>query len=195
MSEEEILRYILSCVSYKHMFDLSPRITDSAQKKEDLLFSSAVFFLRELSKNKNVFVEDIKKESTMKEVTYEDWQKNPTPRMMWVWDDDEKDKVQRKVVYVIKGSSCCYPVRVTMNDDTDYEAYKHCAEIEKQRRMTNKELSRWLRVKPTREYKFKNGDFVYGVINYRETEQDKEVTDDIFIREDDGEWREPLVEE
>ena len=27
MSEEEILRYILSCVSYKHMFDLSPRIT------------------------------------------------------------------------------------------------------------------------------------------------------------------------
>ena len=22
----------------------------------------------------------------MKEVTYEDWQKNPTPRMMWVWD-------------------------------------------------------------------------------------------------------------
>ena len=54
--------YNESCVSYKHMFDLSPRITDSAQKKEDLLFSSAVFFLRELSKNKNVFVEDIKKE-------------------------------------------------------------------------------------------------------------------------------------
>ena len=24
----------------------------------------------------------------MKEVTYEDWQKNPTPRTMWVWDDD-----------------------------------------------------------------------------------------------------------
>ena len=61
MSKEEILRYIFSCVSYKHMFDSSPRITDSAQKKEDLLFSSAVFFLRELSKNKNVFVEDIKK--------------------------------------------------------------------------------------------------------------------------------------
>ena len=62
MSKEEILRYIFSCVSFNHMFDLSPRITDSAQKKEDLLFSSAVFFLRELSKNKNVFVEDIKKE-------------------------------------------------------------------------------------------------------------------------------------
>lgn len=59
MSEEEILRYILSCVSYKHMFDLSPRITDSAQKKEDLLFGSAVFFLRELGKSKNITVEDI----------------------------------------------------------------------------------------------------------------------------------------
>ena len=195
MSKEEILRYIFSCVSYKHMFDSSPRITDSAQKKEDLLFSSAVFFLRELSKNKNVFVEDIKKESTMKEVTYEDWKKNPTPRMMWVWDDDEEDRKQQKVVYVIKGEPCRYPVRITINDDTDYEACRHCAEIEKQRRMTNKELSRWLREKPTREYRYKNGDFVYGEKNYRETVQDKEVEDDIFIREDDGEWREPLVEE
>lgn len=59
MSKEEILRYILCCVSYKHMFDLSPRITESAQKKEDLLFSSAVFFLRELSKSENISVEDI----------------------------------------------------------------------------------------------------------------------------------------
>ena len=59
MSEEEILRYIFCCVSYKHMFDLSPQITESAKKKEDLLFSSAVFFLRELGKDKNVFVEDV----------------------------------------------------------------------------------------------------------------------------------------
>ena len=58
-NKEEILRYIFMCVSYKHMFDLSPRITDNAQKKEDLLFSSAVYFLRELYKNKNVFVEYI----------------------------------------------------------------------------------------------------------------------------------------
>ena len=29
----------------------------------------------------------------MKEVTYEDWQKNPTPRMMWVWNDDVENEV------------------------------------------------------------------------------------------------------
>ena len=149
----------------------------------------------ELSKNKNVFVEDIKKESTMKVITYEEWLRNPTPRMMWVWDVDEKDKVRRKVVYVVKGEPCNYPVITVVSDETAEARYRHCAEIEKQRRMMNKELSRWLREKPTREYKFKNSDFVYGEKNYRETVQDKEVEDDIFIREDDGEWREPLVEE
>ena len=128
----------------------------------------------------------------MKEVTYEDWLRNSTPRMMWVWDDDEKDKVQRKVVYVIKGGSCCYPVRVTRNDDTDYEAYKHCAEIEKQRRMTRKELSRWLREKPTREYKF--GTTVFCSYNYSEAEAYDEVFDGTLIREDDSDWKEPLVE-
>ena len=35
----------------------------------------------------------------MKEVTYEDWQKNPTPRMMWVWNDDEKEKEKVVDVY------------------------------------------------------------------------------------------------
>ena len=193
MSEEEILRYILCCVSYKHMFDLSPRITDSDRKKENLLFSSAVYFLRELCKNKNITVEDIKKESTMKEVTYKDWVKNPTPRMMWVWNEDKMHKVKRKVVYVLRNN---YAKVITIDDDdSDYESYNYCAEIEKQRRMTNKELSRWLREKPTREYKFKNSDFVYGEKNYREIEQDDEVKHDIFIREDDGEWREALVEE
>ena len=127
----------------------------------------------------------------MKEVTYEDWQKNPMPRMMWVWDDYEEDKKKRKIIYISKER---YPVVSVTLDDKHVERYEHCAEIEKQRRMTNKELSRWLREKPTREYKFKNSDFVYGEKNYREIEQDDEVKYDIFIREDDGEWREPLVE-
>ena len=131
----------------------------------------------------------------MKEVTYEEWIKNPTPRMMRVWDYAKEHKVRRKVVYLIKNDVLEFPVLTINDDDTDYETYLHCAEIEKQRRMTNKELSRWLREKPTREYKFKNSDFVYGEKNYREIEQDDEVKHDIFIREDDGEWREPLVEE
>ena len=130
----------------------------------------------------------------MKEVTYEDWQKNPAPRMMWVWDSSENNKKQLKVIYISK-EDITHPVITLSHSDIDSSRYKHCAEIEKQRRMTNKELSRWIREKPTREYKFKNSDFVYGEKNYREIEQDDEVKHDIFIREDDSDWREPLVEE
>lgn len=128
----------------------------------------------------------------MKEVTYEDWLRNPTPRMMWVWDNDGSYKVQRKVVYVVKGGPSNLPVRATINDDADYEAYRHCAEIEKQRRMTRKELSRWLREKPTRECKF--GTTVFCSYNYSEAEAYDEVFDGTLIREDDGDWKEPLVE-
>ena len=129
----------------------------------------------------------------MKEVTYEDWQKNPTPRMMWVWNYNEEDRQQRKVAYFLN-SKDPYPIVTITADESACDIYMHCAEIEKQKRMTNKELSRWLREKPTREYKFKNSDFVYGEKNYREIEQDEEVVDNTLIREDDGEWREPLVE-
>ena len=129
----------------------------------------------------------------MKEITYEDWLKNPTPRMMWVWDINEKDKVKRKVVYVVKGGPRNYPVRATTDDDTDYEAYKHCAEIEEQRRMTHKELSRWLRENPTRELKSTLDDYIYSDHTYEEECENEEVCD-VVIREDDGDWREPLVE-
>ena len=66
--------------------------------------------------------------------------------------------------------------------------------IEKQRRMTNKELSRWLREKPTREYKYLTSDYICSTFDYREYKQDEGVSEDMRIREDDGEWREPLVE-
>lgn len=132
----------------------------------------------------------------MKEVTYEDWQKNPTPREMWVWDVNEKDKVRRKVICVFKKDPCKFPVMATTDDDTDYESYCHCAEIAKQRRMTNKELSRWLREKHTRELKYNNcDDYIYSFYEYKECRADEEVNESIVIREDDGEWREPLVEE
>lgn len=128
----------------------------------------------------------------MKEVTYEDWQKNPTHREMWVWDDYEADKEKLKVIYFSKGT---YPVVSITSDDKRVEQFMHCAEIEKQRRMTNKELARWIREKPTREYKYKESDdYIYSFYEYKECYADKEIDDRFLIREDDGEWQEPLVE-
>ena len=132
----------------------------------------------------------------MKEVTYEEWQKNPTPRMMWVWDSIENNKQQRKVIYFLD-SKLPYPVVTLTEDKVGIEQFKRCAEIEESetRRMTNKELSRWLRENTTREYKYQTSDFICSSFDYREYVQDEEVHDDILIRENDGEWREPLVEE
>ena len=130
----------------------------------------------------------------MKEVTYKEWVKNPTPRMMWCWDNCEKTKEQRKVIYVCNEPACLCPV-ATIIKECKYSFYQHCAEIEKLRRMTHKELSRWLREKPTREYKYKDSDdYIYGCYEYKECRGDEEIPERIKIREDDGEWREPLVE-
>ena len=133
----------------------------------------------------------------MKEITYEDWQENPTPREMWVWDDYEEDKKKRKIIYISKETYPeTYPVVSVTLDDKHVERYGHCAEIEKQRRMTNKELARWLREKPTREYKNTNNScpIVYSEYTYLENESSDKADINILIREDDGEWREPLVE-
>ena len=131
----------------------------------------------------------------MKEVTYEDWQKNPTPRMMWVWDSSENNKKQLKVIYISK-EDITHPVIALAYGDIDSSSYKHCAELEesKTRRMTNRELAWWLSEKPHRERKFARASYIYTYYVYRENEQDEEVPDDILIREDDGGWREPLVE-
>ena len=133
----------------------------------------------------------------MKEVTYEDWQKNPTPRVMWVWDDNaEKEKVKRKVVYILSGVRGRKQNVITLyTDESCTYAYAHCAEIEKQRRMTNQELAWWLREKPTREWKYMNGVTVYGYYGYEEKCENEEVLNNILIREDDSGWHEPLVEE
>ena len=131
----------------------------------------------------------------MKEVTHEDWEKNPTPRMMWVWNDDVENKEKIKVAYVLNNGHT-YRVLSIVDEDSAFETFKHCAEIEepKTRRMTNKELARWLREKPTREWKYNVGRSVYSVHNYDEDCGDGEVREDTVIREDYGEWREPLVE-
>ena len=137
----------------------------------------------------------------MKEVTYEDWQKNPTPRMMWVWNDDVENKEKIKVAYVLNNGRT-YRVLSIVDEDSAFETFKHCAEIEepKTRRMTNKELSWWLSEKPHRERKSTKAckatraTYIFTYYTYKENEQDEEVPNNILIREDDGEWREPLVE-
>lgn len=132
----------------------------------------------------------------MKEVTYEDWQKNPTPRMMWVWDSNERDKDIRKVIYFIENKHALYPIVTLTEDSTVSAGYKHCAEIEKSRRMTHKELSRWLRGNSTREFRYEKGEeyTVFCFHSYGADEASEEVSVDLYIREGDGEWKEPLVE-
>ena len=58
MTEEEILRYIFTCVCYKHDIDISPQINKYAYEKENLLFKSAVEFLKKLDKENKVFIEE-----------------------------------------------------------------------------------------------------------------------------------------
>ena len=129
----------------------------------------------------------------MKEVTHGEWIKNPTPRMMWCWDNCEETKKQRKVIYVSKDPAYLCPV-MTVVKECNYICYQHCAEIEKPRRMTNKELAHWLREKPTRECKWTFDGCVCSVHTYNEKCENEEVHKDVVIREDDGDWREPLVE-
>ena len=131
----------------------------------------------------------------MKEVTYEDWQKNPIPRTMWVWDFDESARQQRKVIYFLD-PKVTYLVAALAEDGISIEHFRCCAEIEesKTRRMTNKELSRWLREKPTREWKYTIDSRIYTSYIYEEDGADIDCWNEIVVREDDGEWREPLVE-
>ena len=119
--------------------------------------------------------------------------------MMWVWDDNEKEKIKRKVIYILSCARGRKRNVITLyTDEACTYAYEHCAEIEKQRRMTNKELARWLREKPTRECTHSNDSddrLVYSIHTYLEICANEEVDDCILIREDDGEWRAPFVEE
>ena len=129
----------------------------------------------------------------MKELTYEDWLKNPTPRLMWIWDSSESNKKQQKVIYFLD-PKLTYPIVALSDDGTVTANFKHCAEIEKHRRMTNKELARWLREKPTRECKWTFDGCVCSVHTYNEKCENEEVHKGVVIRENDGEWKEPLIE-
>lgn len=135
------------------------------------------------------------REEHMRELTHEDWIKNPTPRMMWVWGDETRKK-KKKVIYFLE-HDVSYPVVALDDDDIGISVYEHCAEIANTRRMTNKELSWWLRENPTREYKrsIRTDIVVSCFYSYIEEDADQEVDEFFLIRENDGEWREPFIEE
>ena len=126
--------------------------------------------------------------------------KKQLPRMMWVWNDDVENKEKIKVAYVLNNGRT-YRVLSIVDEDSAFETFKHCAEIEKQRRMTNKELSWWLQdgIKDGKHREIKYGckrDDVEVECQY--TYLDSKCNDAVpvgfLIRENGGEWREPLVE-
>lgn len=132
----------------------------------------------------------------MKELSYEEWIKNPKPRIMWVWHNDFEEREKRKVVYVIKDDFTSCPVLAVSEEDASFCIYCHCAEIEelKTRRMTYRELAWWLKGETTREWKHRSAGVVRGFLTYPESEGSLFVIEDILIRENGGKWHEPLVE-
>lgn len=138
----------------------------------------------------------------MKELTYEDWKKNPTPREMWVWDSGyEGDKTKRVVIYMHPKESNEFNVIALESTTSNITyAYKHCAEIEKPkyRLMTNQELSWWLQDGKHREYAYidtyDSSILCCNYFEYFDTDANLPVSGTIKIRENGGEWREPLVE-
>ena len=134
----------------------------------------------------------------MKEVTYEDWKKNLTPRMMWVWDNEIDDKEKKKVVYIMGKNSSFPVITVEQNDGVVY--FKHCAEIEepKKRRMTNKEFTLWLlegiRNGKLRQWRRINSDTIESVPCGYTSEYEDLFVENKLIRENGGKWHEPLVE-
>ena len=67
----------------------------------------------------------------------------------------------------------------------------------KTRRMTNQELSWWLRGCPEehREYHLEGETCVCFNYHYNLGNSNEEVDEDIRIRKNGGEWEEPLIEE
>lgn len=134
----------------------------------------------------------------MKEVT--EWDNNP--REMWVWDKkDMSDKRKEFVVFVDTNPDIedWYGCVCVIKKQPCHEAYTsrwymHCAEIDTHRLMTNKELARWLREKPDREWKGKDEAFVHSDLIYRASEEDEPVSDDIYVREGDSPWFVPFTE-
>lgn len=97
------------------------------------------------------------------------------------------------------GKNSSFPViTVEQNDIVVY--FKHCAEIEepKTRRMTNKEFALWLlegiREGKLRQWRRINSNTIESVPCGYDSGYENLFVENKLIRENGGEWHEPLVE-
>lgn len=131
------------------------------------------------------------------------WDNNP--REMWVWDYNLEAKERARVVYLCDVDKVEYPV-ITLSEGVRknlmVKVFKHCAEIKepKIRRMTNQELAWWLldgiKEGKHREYIFSDTKtrIIRTTFDYCEETASDEICVNILIRENGGEWKEPLVD-
>ena len=113
------------------------------------------------------------------------------PKKMLVWDYDPGCLLKADVIAIVNGRDgfpCC-PVITTTG------TFRHCAVIPedpKTRRVTNRELSKWL-AKGHGEYR--NQGVVSSLYTYDVLESDEAVPSYIRVRKwDDADWHEPTVD-
>lgn len=98
---------------------------------------------------------------------------------------------------LIDGGECEFSLFFREDGTRDDEIYHHLyieEEVEETQRMTNYELSRWL-TEGNGHYRQVLTD-IHTVVNhyaYDEGDDDYEVPENTFVRENKGEWQEPLV--
>lgn len=114
------------------------------------------------------------------------------PKKMLVWDYDPGILLKADVLAIVNGRESGYPVI------TKTGTYRHCAEIPeepKPRRVTNRELSKWL-AKGHGEYtNTVCCSTSYITYEYFLDSAESEVSENILVRKwDDVDWHEPTVD-
>lgn len=120
-----------------------------------------------------------------------EWDNNP--RKMRVWGGNYYDNTEAYVVVKLTPEqdpeSTFHVIAKSRFDVNGFERWKHCAEIEEM--ATHKQLARWLRKKPNREYML-GETHIYSTHTYTTSEENEPLDDDSLVREGDGEWKKPL---
>lgn len=127
----------------------------------------------------------------MKEVTGENWKKNPTPRFMWCWDGDGSSRCKEYVVCILTKEES--QERDTLPVITPCANYQHCAEIEEEKtQLTYYELSQLVKCFGV-ELCYVGGES-YSHFAYTASAANKKLPGEYKIRYKQGEWEEPTRE-